>query len=224
MDKIDYGEWKVPSSWEELDLATFQEIERYYDDKDKEFDVREVIHILCGKSIDEVNALPMEFTESILGKLMFLQEKPTEKEPSNTITIDGEQYSVNVMEKLKTGEYISVDTILKNDKYDYASILAVICRKKDEVYDSKFEAELFEERKKMFEGQSVLNIFPIISFFLNLYMVSTMPTLLSLEVQEGLSHIRESIKNSRENGELSALSTKRLMKRLKKLEKSINSI
>ena len=224
MDKIDYGEWKTPSSWEELDLATFQEIERYYDDKDKEFDVREVIHILCGKSIDEVNALPMEFTESILGKLMFLQEKPTEKEPSNTITIDGEQYSVNVMEKLKTGEYISVDTILKNDKYDYASILAVICRKKDEVYDSKFEAELFEERKKMFERQSVLNIFPIISFFLNLYMVSTMPTLLSLEVQEGLSHIRESIKNSRENGELSALSTKRLMKKLKKLEKSINSI
>lgn len=223
-NKLDFGVWKVPTKWEDITLKQFQEIERYYADKDEKFDARDVIHILCDKTVDEVNMLPMQFTEQILDKMLFLQEKPEQGEATNSITIDGEVYSINVMEKLKTGEYIALDSVLKNDRYDYSSFLAILCRKKGEIYDSKYEAELFEERKKMWDEQSVMKIFPIISFFLNLYMVSTMPTLLSLEVQEGLSHIRESIKNSRENGELSERSTRRLMKKLKKLEKSAKSI
>lgn len=221
---IDLGTWVCPTKWEDITLKQFAEIERYYADKDNKFDARDVIHILCNKTVDEVNMLPMQFTESILEKMMFLQEKPKEGEPCNSITIDGEKYTINVMEKLKTGEYIAVDSILKNDRFDYSSFLAILCRKDGEVYDSKYEAEVFEDRRKMWDEQSVVDIMPIIAFFLNLYIVSQSPTLLSLEVREGLSHIRESIKNSRENGELSAHCTKRLMRKLKKLEKSINSI
>lgn len=221
---ISFGSWHCPTSWDEITLGQFQEIEKYYSDKDKKFDVRDVIHILCNKSIDEVNALPIAFTESIMEKLMFLQEKPQEKEPSNKITIDGEEYVINVMEKLKTGEYIAIDTALKNDRFNYASFFAIICRKDGEVYDSKYEAEVFEKRYEMWLKVPVVKVLPLIAFFFNLYIVSQTPTLLFLELQEGINHIRESIKSSRENGELSALSTRRLMRKLKKLEKSINSI
>lgn len=221
---IDYGQWTVPASWDEINLKMFEEIERYYDDKDKKFDVREVLHIFTNKTMDEINALPIELTEKLLEKLSFLDKPHAQYEPTYKIKIDGVEYIINVMEKLKTGEYIAVDTILKADKHDYASILAVICRKEGEIYDSKYEAEEFENRKKMFEEQPITSILPIVAFFLNLSIALRMPTLLSLEVQEGLNHIRENIKSSRENGELSARYTKRLMKKLKKLEKSINSI
>lgn len=223
-DNIDLGSWSCPTSWEGVTLKMYSDIERYYSDKDKKFDVREVLHILCDKSVDEVNALPISFTEKLLEGLMFLQEKPKDAEPSCKITIDGEVYVINIMEKLKTGEYIAIDSLLKNDSFDYSSFLAIICRKEGEVYDSKFEAEMFEKRREMFSSQSVVKILPLISFFLNLYMVLRMPTQLSLEVREGLNLIRENIKSSRESGDLSALSTRLLMRRLKKLEKLASSI
>ena len=49
------------------------------------------------------------------------------------------------MEKLKTGEFVAIDTILKSDPHDYISIFAVLCRKDGEIYDSKFEAEEFDK-------------------------------------------------------------------------------
>lgn len=34
-NKIDYGSWTVPTDWSQISLKQFQDIERYYDDKDK---------------------------------------------------------------------------------------------------------------------------------------------------------------------------------------------
>lgn len=221
---IDLGEWKVPSDWNQITLKQFQEIERIYGEQDKKFDAREVLHILCNKTIDEVNQLPMEIAEKIMEKLLFLQDTPNYGEPSPSITVNGEKYTVNVMEKLKTGEYIAIDTILKSDKTNFAAILAVLCRKDGEIYDSKFEAETLDSRIEMFEKVPMLDAMPIVNFFLNLYVGYVTPSQLSSAINEELKSIRQSIIDSRANGELSVRSTKSLMKKLKKLEKSINSI
>ena len=217
---IDYGQWTVPTSWDEITLKMFEDIERYYDDKDKKFDARDVLQIFTNKSMDEINALPMELTELLMNKLLFLQEKPKDIEPSNKVKIDGEEYIINVMEKLKTGEYVTIDTILKGDKYDYGSILAVICRKKDEVYDSKFEAEVFEKRKEMWERQPIMKIMPTLGFFLNLYMTLRIPTQLSLEVEEELNHIQKRIETSEKLGAFRKRYLNWRMRRLRKLLKS----
>ena len=148
-DTIDYGEWVIPTSWHDITLDMFSDIERYYADKDKKFDIREVLHILTGKSKDDINALPSDFLDMILNKLLFLNEKPDTGEPRNWIIVDGEKYIVNTFEKMKTGEYVSFDMAMKNDKHDYSSFMAILCRKQGEPYDSKYEAELFEERKTM---------------------------------------------------------------------------
>lgn len=219
-NNIDLGEWIVPTSWDEITLKQFQEIERYYADKESGFDARDVIHILCNKTIDDVNMLPIQFSEKIMEKLLFLQEKPTEEKPSNSIVIDGEKYSINYMEKLKLGEYVSVDSLLKEDRFNYAAFLAILCRKDGEVYDSKFEAEKFEERLKMFEGISIVKVLPIVNFFLNLYIVSQMPTQLSLEVEEALSHMQQSIDSSPKIGVFKKHYLNWRMRKLRKLLQS----
>ena len=147
---IDFGSWTVPTSWDDVTLKMFQEIEKYYSDKDKNFDVREVLDIFTDHTRDEIDQLPINFTDKLLNELSFLKEQPKYGDASASIEIDGEKYSINVMEKLKTGEFVAIDTILKSDPHDYISILAVLCRKNGEIYDSKFEAELFDERKKLF--------------------------------------------------------------------------
>ena len=223
-NSIDYGEWTVPTKWEEVTLKMFSDIERYYGDKDQEFDAREVLHIFTNKSVDEINELPIEFLEILMDKLSFLEKSPKEQEPSNKIKVDGEAYIINIMEKLRTGEYIAVDSVLKDDKYDYASILAILCRKEGEAYDSKFEAELFEERKEMWERQPITSILPLIAFFLNLYVLSETPSQVSSLVEAELNRIQKDIETLRKDGALSALSTKLLKRKLKKLKKSIKCI
>lgn len=219
----DFGKWNVPTKWEDITLKLYQEIERFYDGKDENFDVRDVLTILTNKTEDEINALPAEFLDTILTHLIFLTLNPEVGEPTNKIEIDGEEYSVNIMEKLKLGEYVAIDNILKADKHDYASILAVLCRKQGEIYDSKFEAEVFDKRKEMYEKQPVTNILPIISFFLNLYIASKRFSHLYSLVEEGINLTQQNIKNSETIGASKKLYLNWQMRKLKKSLKSIKS-
>ena len=225
MDEIiDYGQWSVPTRWEEVTLKQYQEIERYYEDKDKQFDVREVLHIFTDKSQDEINALPLEFLEEIMTHLLFLQTKPEEKEPRNWVEINGERYTVHTENKLRVGEYIATDTAMKGDKHNYAAILAILCRKDGEIYDSRYENEVLEDRIKLWESVPVVDVLPIIGFFLHLYITLQTPTLLSSKVEELASLIAKDIETLQANGGMSKRCMKSAMRKLRKLEKSINSI
>ena len=221
---IDLGQWVVPTKWEDVTLKQFQEIERFYEDKDKDFDVREVLHIFTNHSIDEINALPLEFLEEIMSKMAFLQEKPEEKKPTNSVEINGERYTIHTENKLKVGEYVGADTAMKGDKHNYAAILAILCRKDGELYDSKFENEVLEDRIRMWEEVPVTEILPLIGFFLQLYITLQMPTLLSSKAMEAIDLTRKDIETLHQNGEISRRYMKSQMKKLRKLEKSINSI
>lgn len=221
---IDFGNIKVPTCWDEVTLKMYQDIERYYEDKDKKFDARDVMHIFTGKSKDEINQLPIEFLDIIGTHLLFLQTKMEEQPPTNKIEINGEIYQINIQNKLKVGEYIQADAVLKEDKHNYAALLAILCRKIDEIYDSKFENEVLEDRIKLFEQQPVTKIMPLIGFFLRCYLISAMPSQLSSIIQEEISRIQEHIETSHKNGEIGRHSMKSLAKKLKKLEKSIKNI
>lgn len=219
-DIIDFGTFSVPTRWEDLDLATYSEIERYYGDEDKKFDVREVLHIFTHKTVDEINQLPAEFMQILLEKLSFLETKPEIAEPSNKIIVNGEEYMINIFEKMKTGEYVASDAVIKGDKHDYASILAILCRKKDEVYDSHFEAELFEKRREMWGKQPVVKILPLVNFFLQLWYVQGMNSQLYSQVEEAVNHIQQNIDNSPKIGVFKRLYLNWRMKKLKRLLKS----
>ena len=225
MDEIikDFGEWRVPATWDEVTLKQFQEIEKYYSDKDKDFDVRDVLHIFTNKSQDEINELPMDFVETLMTHLLFLQTQPEEKKPSNSIKLNGTTYTIHTENKLKVGEYVACDTALKADKHNYAALLAILARKDGELYDSKYENEVLEERIKMWEQVPVTKVLPVVSFFLSLYVTSLIPSQLSLQMEELISLTAKDIETLHQSGEISKRSMKSLMKKLKKLEKSISS-
>ena len=168
--------------------------------------------------------MPIDFADKLLNELTWLHESPKWGEPTNKIELDGEKYQVNVQEKLKTGEYIAVDTVLKSDKHNYAAIMAILCRKEGELFDSKFENEVLGDRIQMWEKVGVTKVMPIISFFFELWLVSQKNTQLYSMAEEAISLTRQDIENSHKNGALSKRSMKSAMKKLKKLKKSIKSI
>lgn len=223
-NKIDFGEITVPSSWNEITLKKYQEIEAFYDESQDNFNVMDVLHIMIDKDIDYINSLPAEFLDIILDKLSFLSEKPDFGEPTNKITINNEIYTVHFENQLKVGEYIAADTILKNDKHNYAALLAILCRKDGEIYDSKFENEVIEDRIKLFENQPVIKVMGLIQFFFLLSNLSSATTLLYSNIEEAINLTQEHIETLRKNGEISRLSMRSAMKKLKKLRKSIKNI
>ena len=223
----DFGEWKVPSSWDELTLGKFQELERLYDgeeDKERKFDVRDVLDLMTDRTKDEINELPIEFTDMLLRKMYWLHEQPDFGKPSNKVTIDGETYTVHNENEMKFGEYVALDTAMKGDKHNYAAMLAILCRKDGEIFDAKFENEILPSRIEFWKNVSVMKVMPIVSFFLELSSMSLQVSQLSSEIQEGINHILKHIETSKQNGVFSALYTKWQVRKLKKLQKSIKNI
>lgn len=222
----DFGEWNVPTKWEQITLKQFSDIRRYMSDKEIEkFDVRALLHILTNHTEDEVDQLPVQFSENILTHLMFLHTEPKIGEPTNKLEINGETYQINFQEQMRLGEYVAVDGIIKADKYDYPSILAVLCRKEGELFDSKFEAEQFEKRREMYEKLPMLDGMRLMSFFFLLLTASqklSQPYLKSLE--EEINHTAKLIERSTKIGALRKLYLNWQMKKLRKSLKSSKSI
>ena len=162
-------EINFPTSWSEITLANYQEIEKLYEENENA-SMLDILGVISDKTAKELKTLPFDvFEETIMPKLSFLYEKPKEQEPTNKITIDGETYFVNFMEKMKTGEFVDSQTVLQKDKHNYAMLLAILCRKEGEIYDDDFIANKLNDRVKMFEKQPITEILPIVSFFLQLW-------------------------------------------------------
>ena len=132
--------------------------------------------------------------------------------------------SVNIAERLKTGEFVASDTVIRGDSHNYAAILAILCRKEGERYDSKFETEILPSRIEMFEKQPFIECFRIISFFLQLSTNLETLTRLSSQAEDLLDLSARLIETSRKSGVSSALYTMWLKRKLKKLRKSIKCI
>lgn len=161
----DFGEFTVPENWEQISVKQFQNIMRLYENTNNKPNLIDLISILTNKNKEDIKQLPMDFIDKIMVRLLFLNE-PIKCNDSNKITIDGEEYLINHMEQLKFMEYVDVNTLLDHDRLNYAGILSILCRKKDEVYDDDYINNILPKRLEMFENQPVTNIMPLIGFFL----------------------------------------------------------
>ena len=198
-EDIDFGQWICPKSWDDISLGLYQEIEQYYLNTEGKVNIIDILHILCDKTKDEVNALPIVFVEKILEQIAFIQEQPI-VEPSNKIVIDGEAYIVHTDKTLRFGEYVAADSVIKQENNDYATLLAILCRKEGEVYDSQFEAEKLDERVELFKKQPITKILPIVNFFLQSYLLTEGISQVYSQLREGVSQLAKSIKSSQNLG------------------------
>lgn len=213
---VNFGNWNVPTCWEEVTLGQLVRV-------DKERALEEpslvrIVAILAGRDVAEVEQLPVEFVNSLLAKMEFIREAPS-IEPSCRVEIGGEVYQVNPEEKLRFGEFVAVDSIKDGD---IAKILAVVCRKPGELYDSRFENEVLESRIAMFEGAPCTKVLPLFAFFLESWMVlNEVSRSYSTAKSEVLSLIRRLTESSRRDGGGKSSLTSWQRRKLKRLRKFI---
>ena len=222
---FDLGKWVLPTRWDEVTLGQFADLERMYKgEASNGVDIIDLISIMSGRSKDEVMALPVDFIDTMSVHLVFLETNPSMDKPSNSIEIDGERYIINVKEKLKFGEYVDFDQLVKNDPCDYPSMLAILCRKDGEAYDSDFIANEFQKRVDMFASQPVTKILPLIAFFLEWSMNCTGLFQNYSTVKEALSQEVQNLEDSARLILGKGLRMSLLTRRFKKLKKLIKCI
>lgn len=187
-----FGDFIVPEKWEDINLKKFQQIMRLYESSENKPDIIDLISIITDKDKEIIKQLPMDFIDKIMVRLLFLNE-PIKCNDSNKITIDGEEYLINHMEQLKFMEYVDVNTLLDHDKLNYAGILSILCRKKDEEYNDDYINNILPKRLEMFENQPVTNIMPLIGFFL--LLSNSFETHLQSCLTEGKYQINQLLKD-----------------------------
>ena len=220
--KYDFGDYNTPTKWEDITLKQLQDLEALYDGEDVK--VTDLISVLCSKDKEELDQLPIQFTEMIVEAMAFLQTPIPEQKPTNTITINGDVYKVHTDRELKTLEAISAQKMIDADKHNYAGVLAIVCRKEDEIYDSKFENEILPDRIALFESQPAIKVKPIIDFFLRIWLLRTMPTAISSSFGEKLEELARDTEILQRDGGISRRTMRSLQKQIKVLKKSLNGI
>lgn len=221
----DYGNINVPTSWNDITLRQFVKLMRLQEEEGKEEpSIVDIMAVLTDTDKKYIYSLPSDFANTIMAHLLFLNE-PLKEEPKAEVEINGEKYKINYMEKLKFGEYTDANTVMANDKFDYASLLAILCRKEGEKYDDDFIADHIEKRTEMWNNQPITKVYPLITFFLTLHAISGkhLEQYLTTTEDQLLQLVRD-IKNSAKRGDglkLSMTSRMKVWWKCRKLEKYI---
>lgn len=227
MEKIQLGKYKVAEKWEDVTLLQWQNYVRNASSKeDTSVDIITTLETFSDIPRSVINQMPTDLFESVIGRLKWITEQP-DQTPSQSVEISGETYTINVMEKLKVKEYLDLNTVIENDKFNYAMIFAILCRKQGEEYDEEFIASKLPDRLEMFEKMNCVDAMKLIAFFLTCFIELETRSQNSLVVQaikEDAQKLVKSIRSSLKPMDFITPSKVRQILTLRKLEKSLKNI
>ena len=260
----DFGSITVPTKWDEVTLqmlsdylALSKEKEEALEkdkkqaerdktempnEKDEKYNItdKDLLKCFTDFDMDKYDVLPVELYNSIMSNFSFVLEDMLQWKPSNHLSYNGMEFVVNDKESLKVLEWDDCETILRNNIYDYPSLLAVLCRKVtgtktdnvtglswevNEVYDYEFANKIFDARREMFAKMPITKVMPVIGFFLTKSLISTSLSQNSLTtIAHQLLSLVENLEDSARHMVFKKPSMIVRMIELRKLKKSINRI
>lgn len=227
MEKIQLGKYKVAEKWEDVTLLQWQNYVRNASSKeDNSVDIISTLETFSDIPRSVINQMPTDLFEKVIGCLKWIKEQP-DQTPTQSVVINCETYSINVMEKLKVKEYLDLSTVIENDKFNYAMIFAILCRKQGEEYDEEFIADKLPERLEMFEQMNCVDGMKLIAFFLTCYIVSETHSkncLVAQAIKSDAQKLVKSIRSSLKPMDYIIPSHLAQIIKLRKLEKSIKKI
>ena len=260
----DFGNITVPTKWEEVTLQMLsdylalskekedalekdkKQAERDKTDmpneKDEKYNLtdKDLLRIFTNFDMEKYDLLPVELYNSIMSNFGFVLEPMPEWKPTNHLSYNGMEFVINDKESLKVLEWDDCESILRNNIYDYPSLLAVLCRKVtgtktdnvtglswevNEVYDYEFANKIFDARRKMFAEMPITKAMGLIGFFLTKGLISTSLSQNSITmIGHQLLTLVENLEDSAKHMAFRNPSMLLRMIKLRKLKKSINRI
>lgn len=183
------------TSYKEMTLQMYEHLSKIAesdtDDIEKQI---QMVSVLTGKSVKEVEDLPISVYHDLAKKTVFLMREPAvEQIKSNTVKINERVYVItNDVTKITTAQYIDFQEYMKQGK-DLANVLSTLLVPKGEKYG---EAD-FLEVKKDIERLPICTALGLYAFFLQRFaklIANTLHCSMSaLKSEEGKTKAKELI-------------------------------
>lgn len=223
--RTNYEFSNVPKSWNDITLKKFQELSRLYKENEQITDTQ-LIAFFTDKKEEYIKDAPVAIINEVMQYLDFINQPLDDTTTASTITINDTVYQINTQDELKFGEYVDVQTILKDDQDNLAAILGILCRKPSEEYNDEYIARVLPDRIKMFEELPITIVQPLINFFLEcciqsaaVIQASSMKNLVNQQVQ-----LIENFLRNGDGKKRSILLRMRTLRKLKKYKKAISQV
>lgn len=227
MDKINLGQYHVAEKWEDVTLLQWQNYVRNASSKeDNSVDIISTLETFSDIPRNIINQIPTDLFEKVIERLKWIKDTP-DQTPTQSVEINGETYTINVMEKLKVKEYLDLNTVIENDKFNYSMIFAILCRKQGEEYDEEFIADKLPDRLEMFEQMNCVDGMKLIAFFLTCWVVYETHfrnCLVINSIKQDALELAKNIRNLQKPGICTTLLHLPQIIKLRKLEKSLMKI
>ena len=167
------GTFKMPTSWSEISIKQFQEIDKLEIDSDISRSVA-YLSVLSGISINTILDMPFNVFKELEQYTYFINEKPKDK-ICPIITIDGVEYGYRMkISEMSTAEFCDFDTIYTAEKVieNIHLLIAILYRKitkkrSETDFDiEKYNFDTLHERAEMFKNSIKMdNLLSALSFF-----------------------------------------------------------
>lgn len=135
---------KIKSSWSEVTLNEFIQLTQIIQsDIPEDYQLSNIVSVLTGKSLQEIESLPLSEYKKLTSKLDFLNETPQRKEThSDHYEINGVTYDLKAdLSNLTTAQYIDYLNYSKEDPIDQTKILSCFLVPTNHSYNDGYSIE-----------------------------------------------------------------------------------
>lgn len=227
MEKINLGQYHVAESWEDVTLLQWQNyVRQASSNEDNSVDIISTLETFSDIPRSVINQIPTDLFEKVIERLKWIKDTP-DQTPTQSVEISGETYTINVMEKLKVMEYLDLNTVIENDRFNYSMIFSILCRKPGEEYNEEFIADKLPDRLEMFENLNCVDGMKLIAFFLTCfieYETRTKNSLVINSIKADAIELARNIRSSLKPGICTTLLHLPQIIKLRKLERYLEKI
>jgi len=147
---------KLPDSWADVKLGSFQELEQAND-------IIEKIAILANEDSELIKLMDVDSFNKFIGCLEWINLMPEEKNHKEVISIDNKNYSLIKLSSITLGSWIDIEHYLKEPFVNLHKLMAIFYRPDgEENYNSsaaELRADLFKEKMNTEDAYSMLVFF-----------------------------------------------------------------
>jgi hypothetical protein len=160
----------VPTSWNDISIAQFQQLHKLHVSKLAEDDAIDylvtLISICCNEKYETIAQFSIDQIRTVGAKLSFVNVMPAQKKIQQSIQLEKEYVCQLAIEKVSAGQYIDLKSYVKAGVVENIhNILTVFYIPRMEKY---CQTPPSETSKKFLDSVSIADAYPIAVFFWNL--------------------------------------------------------
>lgn len=118
---------QMKTSWDEITLNEFIQLDQLiHADIPDSYKTSNIVALLCNKSLDEIENLPITQFKSLVSKLDFIYTKPAYSDVEKSYSLNGHEYKLKAeIPSITTAQYIDYQAYMKEPDKDLTKLISV---------------------------------------------------------------------------------------------------